>query len=201
MKRVVILASSRSRAHWQVWWRRAIRSRRARCARGPSFRQRRNPGLREEGDRREADRSAGPGREHRQEPRRDRRRPPRQADGAGAGIGGRARLRQRGLPRHRRIGDARHRAGSGRQKRRPADLETVRLFNGPGNNSASIRDGVSHELKAGDVIVIPAGTGHWFTEDRRSHHLPDGAGSIPTRATPLRDEAMSKPTRPSRTNS
>jgi mannose-6-phosphate isomerase-like protein (cupin superfamily) len=49
-------------------------------------------------------------------------------------------------------------------KRRPADLETVRLFNGPGNNSASIRNGVTHELKAGDVIVIPAGTGHWFTK-------------------------------------
>ena len=29
-------------------------------------------------------------------------------------------------------------------KRRPADLETVRLFNGPGNNAASIRNGVSH---------------------------------------------------------
>ena len=50
------------------------------------------------------------------------------------------------------------------KKRRPADLETVRLFNGPGNNSTSIRNGVTHELKAGDVIVIPAGTGHWFTK-------------------------------------
>jgi hypothetical protein len=42
------------------------------------------------------------------------------------------------------------------KKRRPADLETVRLFNGPGNNSASIRNGATHQLKAGDVIVIPA---------------------------------------------
>ena len=49
-------------------------------------------------------------------------------------------------------------------KRRPADLETVRLFNGPGNNSASIRNGVSYQIKAGDVVVIPAGTGHWFTK-------------------------------------
>src|SRR6187399_537984 len=31
------------------------------------------------------------------------------------------------------------------KKRRPADLETVRLFNGPGNNSASITNGVAHE--------------------------------------------------------
>src|SRR5215218_2647568 len=45
-------------------------------------------------------------------------------------------------------------------KRRPATLETVRLFNGPGNNGSSVRNGVTHELKAGDVIVIPAGTGH-----------------------------------------
>src|SRR5947207_15070027 len=34
------------------------------------------------------------------------------------------------------------------KKRRPADLETVRLFNGPGNNSASSRNGVPHELTA-----------------------------------------------------
>ena len=25
-----------------------------------------------------------------------------------------------------------------------------------------IKNGVTHELKAGDVIVIPAGTPHWF---------------------------------------
>src|SRR5205814_258288 len=49
-------------------------------------------------------------------------------------------------------------------KRRPATLETVRLFNGPGNNGSSVRNGVTHELKAGDVVVIPAGTGHWFTK-------------------------------------
>src|SRR6266508_4523053 len=30
------------------------------------------------------------------------------------------------------------------KKRRPATLETVRLFNGPGNNSESIRNGVTH---------------------------------------------------------
>ena len=32
-------------------------------------------------------------------------------------------------------------------KTRPATLETVRLFNGPGNGAASIRDGVTHQLK------------------------------------------------------
>jgi mannose-6-phosphate isomerase-like protein (cupin superfamily) len=77
------------------------------------------------------------------------------------------------------------------KKRRPADLETVRLFNGPGNNSASIRNGVTHELKAGDVIVIPAGTGHWFT--RIDDHITYLMVRIdPDKATPLRDEAASR---------
>jgi mannose-6-phosphate isomerase-like protein (cupin superfamily) len=77
------------------------------------------------------------------------------------------------------------------KKRRPADLETVRLFNGPGNNSASIRNGVTHELKPGDVIVIPAGTGHWFT--RIDDHLLYLMVRIdPDKVTPLKDEAASK---------
>ena len=49
-------------------------------------------------------------------------------------------------------------------KRRPADLETVRLFNGPGNNASAIRNPTTQELKPGDVVVIPSGTGHYFTE-------------------------------------
>jgi mannose-6-phosphate isomerase-like protein (cupin superfamily) len=77
------------------------------------------------------------------------------------------------------------------KKRRPADQETVRLFNGPGNNSASIRNGVTHELKAGDVIVIPAGTGHWFT--KIDDHITYLMVRIdPDKVTPLRDEAASK---------
>src|ERR1700675_3791773 len=48
------------------------------------------------------------------------------------------------------------------KKRRPATAETVRLFNGPGNNSESIRNGVTYQLKTGDVVVIPAGTGPQF---------------------------------------
>ena len=77
------------------------------------------------------------------------------------------------------------------KKRRPANLETVRLFNGPGNNSASIRNGVAHALKAGDVIVIPAGTGHWFTkiEDHITYLM---VRIDPDKVTPLRDEAASR---------
>jgi hypothetical protein len=77
------------------------------------------------------------------------------------------------------------------KKRRPADLETVRLFNGPGNNSESIRNGVSHQLKPGDVIVIPAGTGHWFT--KIDDHITYLMVRIdPDKVTPLKDEAASK---------
>jgi len=45
-------------------------------------------------------------------------------------------------------------------KRRPPDTPSVKLLNGPGGDGSSIRNGVSHELRPGDVIVIPAGTGH-----------------------------------------
>src|SRR6266571_2790776 len=77
------------------------------------------------------------------------------------------------------------------KKRRPADLETVRLFNGPGNNSASIRNGVTHELKTGDVIVIPAGTGHWFT--KIDDHIRYIMVRIdPDKVLPLNDEAASQ---------
>jgi mannose-6-phosphate isomerase-like protein (cupin superfamily) len=76
-------------------------------------------------------------------------------------------------------------------KRRPATLETVRLFNGPGNNGSSVRGGVEHQLKAGDVIVIPAGTGHWFTKiDDHINYLMIRID--PDKVTPLKDEAASK---------
>lgn len=48
-------------------------------------------------------------------------------------------------------------------QKRPDSLETVREKNGPGYNAKSIRHPLTTELKAGDMIVIPAGTGHWFT--------------------------------------
>jgi mannose-6-phosphate isomerase-like protein (cupin superfamily) len=77
------------------------------------------------------------------------------------------------------------------KKRRPADLETVRLYNGPGNNAESVRNPATHQLKAGDVIVIPAGTGHWFT--KIDDHITYLMVRIdPDKVTPLKDEAASK---------
>ena len=76
-------------------------------------------------------------------------------------------------------------------ERRPATNENVRLLNGPGSNAASIRDGVTHQLRAGDVIVIPAGTGHWFTKiDEPITYLMIRID--PDKVVPLKDEAASK---------
>jgi len=77
------------------------------------------------------------------------------------------------------------------RQRRPATLQTVIEFNGPGNNGADIRNGVAYNLKPGDVVVIPAGTGHWFT--KIDDHIDYLMVRIdPDKLTPLRDEAASK---------
>lgn len=77
------------------------------------------------------------------------------------------------------------------KERRPATNNNVRFLNGPGHNAKSIRNGVSHELKAGDVVVIPAGTGHWFTKiDDHITYLMVRVD--PDKVAPLRDEAASK---------
>jgi len=77
------------------------------------------------------------------------------------------------------------------EKRRPADSDAVKKLNGPGNNASSIRNGVSHELKPGDVIIIPAGTGHWFTKiDDHITYLMVRVD--PDKVTPPMDEAASK---------
>ena len=77
------------------------------------------------------------------------------------------------------------------RQRRPATQRTVVEFNGPGNNGSDIRNGVSYQLKPGDVVVIPAGTGHWFTKiDDHINYLM--IRYDPDKVTPLKSEAQSK---------
>jgi mannose-6-phosphate isomerase-like protein (cupin superfamily) len=76
-------------------------------------------------------------------------------------------------------------------KRRPATNENVRLLNGPGSNGTSIRNGMTYQLKAGDVIVIPAGVGHWFTKiDDHIRYLM--VRIDPDKVTPLKDEVAAR---------
>jgi len=49
-------------------------------------------------------------------------------------------------------------------KPRPPDNESVRFEDGPGASGTGIEGGVSRQIKAGDVVVIPAGVPHWFSE-------------------------------------
>jgi len=77
------------------------------------------------------------------------------------------------------------------RQRRPATQRTVREFNGPGNNGSDVRNGVAYNIKAGDVVIIPAGTGHWFT--RIDDHVTYLMVRIdPDKVTPLKSEAQSK---------
>jgi mannose-6-phosphate isomerase-like protein (cupin superfamily) len=76
-------------------------------------------------------------------------------------------------------------------KRRPPDDRAVRLLNGPGGNGVSITNGATYELKPGDVVIIPAGVGHWFT--KIDDHIAYLMVRIdPDKVTPLKDEAASK---------
>ncbi|HEX5230255.1 MAG TPA: AraC family ligand binding domain-containing protein [Bryobacteraceae bacterium] len=76
-------------------------------------------------------------------------------------------------------------------KARPPDDRAVRLLNGPGGNGVSINHGATYDLKPGDVVIIPAGVGHWFTkiDDHISYLM---VRVDPDKVTPLKDEAASK---------
>ena len=140
----------------------------------------------------EADRPAGAGHRARQGARRHRHGLSRQARQAGAGLGRRARSGQRGLShhlRHRPRSCSVRTSSTGSGVRRPCAPSSSST--GPGNNGSEIRNGVAHQIKAGDVVVIPAGTGHWFTKiDDHINYLM--VRIDPDKVTPLKGEAQSK---------
>jgi len=76
-------------------------------------------------------------------------------------------------------------------KPRPADDRAVRDLNGPGGNGATIRNGKTYQLKPGDVVIIPAGVGHWFTKiDDHIRYLM--VRIDPDKLTPPKDAAASQ---------
>ena len=77
------------------------------------------------------------------------------------------------------------------KRRRPADNRAVQFLNGPGNNAAAVRDGVTFELTAGDMLVVPAGTGHQFT--RIEDHITYLMVRVdPDKVVPLQDAEASR---------
>jgi mannose-6-phosphate isomerase-like protein (cupin superfamily) len=76
-------------------------------------------------------------------------------------------------------------------QRRPPDDRAVRLLNGPGANGTDLRNPAEHELEPGDVLVIPAGTGHQFTKiDDHITYLMIRVD--PDKVVPLMSEADSR---------
>jgi mannose-6-phosphate isomerase-like protein (cupin superfamily) len=75
--------------------------------------------------------------------------------------------------------------------KRPPDERTVVLQNGPGYNADEIRQPLVTHLKPGDVMIIPAGTGHLFTE------IPDHITYMmvrvdPDKVVPTKNQAESE---------
>lgn len=75
--------------------------------------------------------------------------------------------------------------------RRPDDYRSVQFLNGPGHNAADIRDPSTHDLKPGDVFIIPGGTGHQFTEIE-DHITYLMVRVDPAKVVPLLDAAASR---------
>ena len=53
-------------------------------------------------------------------------------------------------------------------QRRTNVQEEVTQINGPGVSGTSIEGGVSRKISKGDMVIIPAGTPHWFSEIQES---------------------------------
>ena len=77
------------------------------------------------------------------------------------------------------------------KRRRPSDYRSVQFLNGPGHNAAAVRNGVTHELTAGDMLIVPAGTGHQFT--RIDDHITYLMVRVdPDKVVPLLDAEASR---------
>ena len=79
-------------------------------------------------------------------------------------------------------------------KKRADNLKTVREQNGPGYNAKSIKSPIVTELKAGDMVVIPAGTAHWFTKIDEVRIDPDKV--VPTKSESQSLEYLKSPYKP-----
>ena len=53
-------------------------------------------------------------------------------------------------------------------QRRDSAATTVVQINGPGVSGTAIQGGVRRRIQKGDVVIIPAGTPHWFPEVQES---------------------------------
>jgi mannose-6-phosphate isomerase-like protein (cupin superfamily) len=76
--------------------------------------------------------------------------------------------------------------------KRAADEKTVRLQNGPGWSADGISTPQVHQLKAGDMVVIPAGTGHLFTEIPGDHITYMMVRIDPDKVVPTKSQAQSE---------
>jgi mannose-6-phosphate isomerase-like protein (cupin superfamily) len=76
--------------------------------------------------------------------------------------------------------------------KRPANQKTVLLQNGPGYSADGIRNPRTVHVKAGDVVMIPAGTGHLFTEIPGDHITYLMVRIDPDKVVPTKSQAQSE---------
>jgi mannose-6-phosphate isomerase-like protein (cupin superfamily) len=76
--------------------------------------------------------------------------------------------------------------------KRSADEKTVRLQNGPGFNADGINNPQTIHLKAGDMLLIPAGTGHLWTEIPGDHVTYMMVRIDPDKVVPTKSQAESE---------
>lgn len=76
--------------------------------------------------------------------------------------------------------------------RRAPSSAAVLTLNGPGLAADSIEGGIEHQLAPGDMLVVPAGTGHWFT--KIDDHITYVMVRVdPDKVTPLKGAPNSLP--------